>query len=101
MTHGHTSLLLPPLLLSAVQLHLLLLRHRSFAAAPLSQRATMLIKKLTITHLRVSFHTQMVRPDGVEAMVPPPPGHYKAALLCTAFRAGAEVNSCLYSSAAA
>lgn len=34
---------------------------------------------------------QMVRPDGVEATIPPPPGQFKAALLCTAFRAGAEV----------
>ncbi|KAL3134647.1 hypothetical protein ABBQ32_007656 [Trebouxia sp. C0010 RCD-2024] len=34
--------------------------------------------------------TQVVRPDGVEATLPPPPGQYKAALLCTAFRAGAE-----------
>lgn len=36
---------------------------------------------------------QMVRPDGVEATIPPPPGQFQAALLCTAFRAGAEVAS--------
>lgn len=33
----------------------------------------------------------------MEAIIPPPPGHYKAALLCTAFRAGAEVRMCLRS----
>ena len=34
---------------------------------------------------------QMVRPDGIENTIPPPPGQFKTALLCTAFRAGAEV----------
>ncbi|DBB18824.1 TPA: hypothetical protein ACH3X3_000415 [Trebouxia sp. C0006] len=34
--------------------------------------------------------TQMVRPDGVQCTIPPPPGQHQAALLCTAFRAGAE-----------
>ncbi len=34
---------------------------------------------------------QMVRPDGVQCTIPPPPGQHQAALLCTAFRAGAEV----------
>ncbi len=34
---------------------------------------------------------QMTRPDGVQCTIPPPPGQHQAALLCTAFRAGAEV----------
>ncbi|DBA84653.1 TPA: Mitochondrial ATPase complex subunit atp10, variant 2 [Trebouxia sp. C0004] len=34
--------------------------------------------------------TQMLRPDGVQCTIPPPPGQHQAALLCTAFRAGAE-----------
>ncbi|KAL0043368.1 hypothetical protein WJX79_002815 [Trebouxia sp. C0005] len=34
--------------------------------------------------------TQMVRPDGLQCTMPPPPGQHQAALLCTAFRAGAE-----------
>ncbi|DBA80402.1 TPA: hypothetical protein ACH3X2_007342 [Trebouxia sp. C0005] len=35
-------------------------------------------------------HGQMVRPDGLQCTMPPPPGQHQAALLCTAFRAGAE-----------
>jgi hypothetical protein len=36
---------------------------------------------------------QMTRPDGVQCTIPPPPGQHQAALLCTAFRAGAEVTT--------
>lgn len=37
---------------------------------------------------------QMVQPDGTSVTLPPSPSRFKAALLCTAFRAGAEV--CIY-----
>lgn len=50
-----------------------------------------------LSHIRPRqsvFCMQMVRPDGEETTFPPPPGQHKAALLCAAFRAGAEVRFC-------
>lgn len=44
--------------------------------------------------LSCTVTVQMVQPDGTSVNLPPSPSHFKAALLCTAFRAGAEV--CIY-----
>jgi hypothetical protein len=36
---------------------------------------------------------KVVEPGGTEVLFPPPPGSLRVALLCIAFRAGAEVSS--------
>lgn len=49
------------------------------------------VRKAILFVITAAMLAQVVEPSGTEVVFPPPAGSFKAALLCCAFRAGAEV----------